>query len=125
MPARNINLWIGADHREVYRAGDAAGAPVDLTGYDLIFRALNHLDEQVIRVPLLIQSAMPSDVQSAVLAKYSALTGCYCLELPPAQTRLFRVGGQYRYEIEPRIGGRQLRPWVWGAIVPAGGVNDD
>ncbi len=89
---------------------NADGTPVDLSGYTLEFRAVNAAGAEVVKRNLTI--TVPSSGQASIT-------------LTPAETRLFTEGLRNKYEIEPRIGGLEQKPWMHGFVMAEGGINSD
>ncbi len=118
IPTRAFRVWAGnsgtvenpAGIEIVLKAGTPP-APVDLTGSEIVFRAV---------------------LGSGVIRKTSANGGITIVELEGritvpitvADSRLMTAGDRWRYEIERRIGGSE-RTIICGELIAAGGANDD
>lgn len=113
IPNKTLRLWKGNTARFEFAFKDAEGAPVDLTGSEMVFRAAWGGGGT-----LRLTSA------GGGILFASAAEGRIVINLTVAQTRLIPTGSIARYELERRIDGTQTT-LIWGAIEAGEGVNDD
>lgn len=115
-PAKyDIVTWTGTDFSESYEAQNDDLTAFDLTGSELVFRALDASGTELFRF---------SSEDATELEITDASAGEYTFSLTGAQTRLVPLGRVAKYEIERRVGTSQ-ESFMAGFLIGEGGANDD
>lgn len=121
-----VDVWKGADFLRVCRALDVNDVPLDLTGYTMRLVVRNGRGALIFSRDLAMEGGMSARAQGyATAAGFTTTRGCIELTMTREDTRLLDGDGLTTYEIEPRIGGFQEPPMFYGAMIAAGGGNDD
>lgn len=109
---RNIDVWQGSQHVEIWRAKNPAGNPVDFTGFELRITVENSKGNKVVQRNLNVATAIIGDSAIAAIATFGDLSGCIEIKLTETETKLIDQGS--KYEIEPVASGVVNEPFFNG-----------
>ena len=119
MPKRiPLEVWKGNTLQRVWAFKDAAGAPVDITGWEAVvvieWPAAVGIAAGEIRKTTDENGGLAVDVQA----------GSFALALTPAETRQIPTGTSAKYEFEIRYQGTEATPF-YGEVKVSEWANDD
>ncbi len=96
---RNIDIWQGSQHVEIWRAKDTNGVAVDFTGFDLRITVENSKGSLIAQRNLNVANAITGDSATVAIAQYGSLAGCIEIKLTAQETKLINQDSKYQLEL--------------------------